>query len=151
MGQKAKVVVDVLPEKEFDGYVSRIVHEADLEKNTLEVKVAIENPTEELKPEMLARIKFLGKVTINTEAAPAMSGFVPERLLQDRTGDSAKVWLVTVESNTKLQEITLGGGRQDGWVEVVSGLNLGDTVIGEPMSGLKDGQKVRVNGEMPIG
>ena len=150
VGQKAKVVVDVLPEKEFDGTVSRIVHEADLEKNTLEVKVALENPTEELKPEMLARIKFLGPVTINTEAAPPLSVYVPERLLQERTGASAQVWLVTVESNAELRDITLGAGRQEDWVEVVSGLNLGDTVIGDPMSGLEEGQKVHVAGEITI-
>ena len=150
VGQKAKVVVDVLPEKEFDGQVSRIVHEANLEKNTLEVKVALENPTEELKPEMLARIKFLAKVTKATEGAAALSVYVPERLLQDRAGDKARVWLVTVESNARRQEITLGGGRQDGWVEVVSGLNLGDMVIGEPTGGLKEGQKVHVAGEITI-
>ena len=44
VGQPARVIVDVLPEKEFNGRVTRFVHEADIGKNTVEVKVAIEDP-----------------------------------------------------------------------------------------------------------
>jgi RND family efflux transporter MFP subunit len=149
VGQKARVVVDVLPDEEFSGRVSRIVHEADIQKNTLEVKVAIDNPSPELKPEMLARIKFLGSTTQDTDAS-ALSIFAPERLCRDRSGDKARVWVVTAQSTAKVQEITLGGHRQDGWVQVVSGLNLGDAVIADPPEGLEDGRKVRIKGEMDV-
>ncbi len=150
VGQKARVVVDVLPDKEFAGHVSRIVHKADIQKNTLEVKVAIDNPSPELKPEMLARIKFIGSGAGDPNSS-TLSIFVPERLCRDRSGDKARIWLVTVQSTAKLQEITLGGNRQDGWVEIVSGLSLGDTVIAEPLDGLEEGRKVRIKGEPPAG
>ena len=35
------------------------MHAADLSKNTLQVKVAVDNPSDLLKPDMLARVKFL--------------------------------------------------------------------------------------------
>ena len=150
VGQKAKIIVDVLPDEEFTGHLSRIVHEADIEKNTLEVKVAIDNPSPQLKPEMLARIKFVGSGPDDANST-ALSIFVPERLCRGRSGDKAKTWLVTAQSTAKLQEITLGRTRQEGWVEVVSGLNLGDTLIADPIDGLEDGRKVRIKGESPAG
>ena len=150
VGQKAKIIVDVLPDEEFTGQVSRIVHEADIEKNTLEVKVAIDNPSPELKPEMLARIKFMGSGPEDTNSS-ALRIFVPERLCRDRSGNKAKIWLVTAQSTAKLQDIILGGNRQEGWVDVVSGLNLGDTLIADPIDGLEDGRKVRIKGESAVG
>jgi RND family efflux transporter MFP subunit len=150
VGQKAKVIVDVLPDEEFSGHVSRIVHEADIQKNTLEVKVAIESPSPELKPEMLARIKFIGSGADDPNSS-ALTVFAPERLCRDRSGDKARIWLVTVQSTATLRDITLGGNRQDGWVEVVSGLNPGDTLIADPPDGLAEGRKVRIKGESPAG
>ena len=150
VGQKAKVVVDVLPDEEFTGHVSRIVHEADIQKNTLEVKVAIDSPSPELKPQMLARVRFIGSEAGNADSS-TRSIFIPESLCRERSGDKARIWLVTVENTAKLQDITLGSNPQDGWVEIVSGLNLGDTVIAEPMEGLEDGRKVRIKGESPAG
>lgn len=150
VGQKAIIVVDVLPDKEFTGHLSRIVHEADIEKNTLEVKVAIDNPSPELKPEMLARIKFLASGPEDSNST-SLRIFVPERLCRDRSGDKARIWLVTAQSTAKLQDITLGGNRQEGWTDVVSGLNLGDTLIADPVDGLKDGAKVRIIGESSVG
>jgi len=149
VGQRARIIVDVLPDEEFTGHISRIVHEADIEKNTLQVKVAIDNPSPQLKPEMLARIKFIGSGPEDANST-SLRIFVPERLCRDRSGDKAKVWVLTAKSTAKLQEITLGGNRQDGWVDVVSGLNLGDTVIAEPIDELEDGLKVRAKGEPTV-
>jgi hypothetical protein len=59
IGHKARIVVEVLPDRVFQGEVTRIVNEADLQKNTLQVKVRILDPVPELKPEMLARAQFL--------------------------------------------------------------------------------------------
>ena len=81
----------------------------------------------------------------------ALRIFVPERLCRDRSGDKAKIWLVTPQSTAKLQDITLGSTRQAGWVGVVSCLNLGDTLIADPIDGLEDGRKVEIKGESSVG
>jgi len=59
VGQTAEVVVEVLPDRTFRGEVTRVTHEADLQKNTLEVKVRVLDPSPLLKPDMLTRVKFL--------------------------------------------------------------------------------------------
>ncbi|MFC1765135.1 efflux RND transporter periplasmic adaptor subunit [Planctomycetota bacterium] len=145
--QKAEITVDVLPEIRFTGRVTRMVHEADIQKNTLEVKVAIHNPTHELKPEMLARVKFLGQQVGNAEATTRRV-FVPEKLLQQRSQGTAQVWLITAGSRATMRDITLGTQQLDGWVETLSGLNPGDTLVAESLKELKEGQRVRPIGEV---
>jgi RND family efflux transporter MFP subunit len=147
VGQDAEVTVDVLPDRRFAGRVTRIVQEADIQKNTLEVKVAICDPIPQLKPEMLARVKFLARAEANQSGEATQRVFVPERLLQDRAEDSATVWLVGAGQRATRREITLGRHQQDGWIETVSGLALGDTLIADPIQGLKQGQRVRLIGE----
>src|SRR5690606_19427044 len=56
VGQQAQIVVEVLSDRTFSGTVTRITNLADIQKNTLEVKVALDNPAPELKPDMLARV-----------------------------------------------------------------------------------------------
>ena len=146
--QRAEITVDVLPDKRFQGKVTRIVHEADIQKNTLEVKVAIHDPTPQLKPEMLARVKFIGSATRTEKPGLSQHVFVPERLLQERAGGVAKVWLVTADDRATRREIGLGSQRQDGWIETLSGLQPGDKVIAEPIAELEEGQRVRITGEV---
>ena len=59
VGQACEVIVEVLPDEVFRGEVLLITHEADLQKNTLQVKVRVLDPSPMLRPEMLTRVKFL--------------------------------------------------------------------------------------------
>lgn len=147
VGQDAEIIVDVLPEKRFAGQVTRIVHEADIQKNTLQVKVAVLHPSAELKPEMLARVKFLGNS--QATAGPAMLRvLVPERVLQQRSDQTASVWMVTTDQRAAQQEINLGSYREAGWIETVSGLQPGNTLIAEYDKPLKEGRRIRITGEI---
>ena len=101
-GQACEVVVEVLPDRVFKGEVLRTTHEADLQKNTLEMQVKVIDPDPILRPEMLTRVKFLpptqgrrsrasagdsaGRVLVPNEAVPAV-------------GDTVRVWLVTDRRN----------------------------------------------------
>ena len=146
--QDTEITVDVLPDTRFAGKVTRIVHEADIQKNTLEVKVAIHDPISPLKPEMLARVKFLGRQS--NEGGSTQRVFVPERVLQERATDTAKVWLITPGGRATMREISLGSSLQDGWIETISGLNPGDTLIAEGTKELKEGQRIRIIGEVQL-
>ena len=59
VGQPARIVVDILPDQVYEGVVTRFVHKADLQKNTVEAKVRIIDPSPLLKPDMLARVRIL--------------------------------------------------------------------------------------------
>ena len=58
VGQRAKIRCNLLPDMVFEGEVTRIEGSADLQRNTLQAKVRIENPSEKLRPEMLCRVEF---------------------------------------------------------------------------------------------
>ena len=60
-GQSAELTSDILPDVIFHGQVTRISGQADIQRNTLQVKVAIKNPDHRLRPEMLVRGKFFSQ------------------------------------------------------------------------------------------
>ena len=155
VGQRAQIVVDVLPDRVFTGRVTRLVHQADISKNTIQVKVAIDDPVAQLKPEMLARVKFLAQTASEDRAAAPTARadssvlriFVPEEVVVKHLNGTA-VWIVDAKSNTARRKvITLGSIRHDNWIETTAGLNPGDAVITTPQ-GLEEGQRVRILGEV---
>jgi len=147
VGQKARVVVDVLPDEQFAGQVTRFVHQADISKNTVEVKVRIDHPSPLLKPDMLARVKFFTSHPTD-QAAPAMLSslavYAPGEAVQGE-GSKAYVWLVIPgESRVRRQTVKLGPARHDGWVHVFEGLHPGDVLVAEPAGDLQEGQRVAI-------
>jgi RND family efflux transporter MFP subunit len=147
VGQAAEVVVDVLPERVFSGRVTRIVNEADVAKNTLQVKVAIEEPSPELKPEMLARARFLSNDEQPPDQPAVQNVFIPESLLGQGAGHQ-HVWLADQARNVAVMRVvTPGTRRSDRWIEIVAGLQPGDRLIADPPSTLRDGQRIRIVGE----
>jgi len=154
VGQTAEVIVEVLPDSVFAGTVSRIVREADVQKNTLQVKVAITDPTDDLKPEMLARVRFLGAGGSSGGSAVATRGvsvYVPAALLFDRAGDSAAVFVVNEgDSTAERRAVTVSSALRDGWAQILSGLAPGDAIVDARNVTLADGDRINVTGESGV-
>jgi multidrug efflux pump subunit AcrA (membrane-fusion protein) len=150
VGQACEVVVDILPDTVFKGEVTRITHEADLQKNTLQAKVRVIDPSPLLRPEMLTRVKFIGTSTPPKSQSPTAEhrsvSLIPLVAIHHRTGDAATVWLVAERRGA------LGLAQQadvqvlsadESYARVRSALSTGDlliTNIVEPESG----QRVRM-------
>ena len=147
----ADIVVDVLPDRNFSGTVTRVLHEANIQKNTLEVKVAIENPEPQIRPEMLARVRFLGKLDPGSDTSKEADRlFGPENAFKS-SGGSSLAWVIS-DFDGKYgfvapRSVKLGHIRKDGWVDVLEGLQPGDLVITRSSSELKNGTKVLVVSE----
>jgi len=148
VGQPAQIIVEVLPDQTFTGTVSRITNLADIQKNTLEVKVDVENPAPELKPEMLARVRFLSvtKDSADQQTVAGMAVFAPSEIVAN---DS--VWVVSEfdgeEGIASKRSITKTGAEKDGWAEIESGLQPGDLLIVSSPDTLKSDQPVRIRTE----
>jgi RND family efflux transporter MFP subunit len=152
--QGAEVVISALPDRRFRGRVTRLVHEANLQKNTVEVKVAIEDPLPLLKPEMLARVHFLAAAAAGSAAGRSETReriLVPERLLPSDGGSAATLWVVERREGDRgtaaERAVELGETRVDGFREVHSGLSPGDLVIVSPPAGLSPGDAVTIESE----
>ncbi len=162
VGQRCEVIVDVLPETPFRGEVSRITHEADLQKNTLQAKVRVVDPSPLLRPEMLTRVKFFPEGASPASASRGdgadggagsatarLAGVrVPEQALADRSGDTARVWVVRdrradrgVARPIDVEIVAAEGG----WAAVRGALRPGD-LLAVDTAGLEAGQPVRMIG-----
>jgi multidrug efflux pump subunit AcrA (membrane-fusion protein) len=125
--------------------------EADIQKNTLPVKVAIHSPPAVLKPEMLVDVTFLApKAPDSTRPkTPKLRLFVPRQLVQTMD-DQAHVWLADQSSGTaRLVPVQIGSDGPNGTVEITDGLKAGSRLIASGSDGLRSGSRIRVVGEEP--
>ncbi|MFZ9882092.1 MAG: efflux RND transporter periplasmic adaptor subunit, partial [Phycisphaerales bacterium] len=87
VGMRAEIRVDALPDRVFAGAVVRIVPLGDVQKNTVQCKVAIESPDEALRPDMLARVRLFGGAAGG--AASSEGVIAPEEALRAPAGGRA--------------------------------------------------------------
>ena len=131
------------------GTVLFISSEADIQKNTLQVKVAIPDPPEVFKPEMLVDVTFLAPdlPTRTEEPDQRVSIYVPQQLIQNDGADSF-VWIADQSDNVaRKNNVTLGPVAPNGLVEIMSGLDVSSRVISGSTEGLQTGTHIRVSRE----
>jgi RND family efflux transporter MFP subunit len=150
-GQPARIEAQAVPDGPLDGVVLFATSQADLQKNTLQVKVAVTNPPSVLTPDMLVRVTFLAPPRPDVKPGPSeqLRLLVPRQLVEVE-GGGARVWVADrVAGVARLRPVQLGPGAADDLVEVVAGLNAADKLIAGGREGLADGQRITVTGEDP--
>ncbi len=136
VGQAAKIRCSLLPDRVFNGEVTRITGEADIQRNTLQAKVRINDPIDQLRPEMLCRVEFLGKVSSSGPAAGALATWIPQAALTDNS-----VWVCDPESRrVSKRTVQSTSETRDGFVRISEGLRPGEQVVLSPRN-LRDGQR----------
>lgn len=135
IGQPCEVVVEILPDRVFRGEVTRITHQADLQKNTLQIKVRLIEPSPVLKPEMLTRVRILGA----TGPGQSQSTFkptvhVPESAI--RTSEGTECVLAIRNRHADRGELVRVPvrvlERAEGWARVEAELHTGDLLALNP-------------------
>ena len=127
--------------------------EADIQKNTREVKVEIPSPPPVFKPEMLVQVMFLSPAQSAEDQDPegarslATRIYLPQHLIRQDDGGSF-VWLADQSAGVaRKTPIVTGLMAADGLVEITSGLTISSRVIASGGEGLQDGDRIRVTGE----
>ena len=144
VGQAAKIRCNLLPDRVFSGEVTRIVGEADLQRNTLQAKVEIHDPADELRPEMLCRVEFLDSGDGGSARAGAVAVWMPQA-----AADEGSVWVYNPEgSRVEKRPVQLANEKRESRIRVREGLRPGEWVVVSPMN-LSEGQRVKSNGGMP--
>jgi multidrug efflux pump subunit AcrA (membrane-fusion protein) len=132
----------------LDGEVLALTSLANIQKNTLEVKVAIKNPPPLLRPEMLATATFLAPAGANdSDSAESTERILVPRQLVEGNGDSATVWIVDAEDRARKRSARLGRGGTAELVEVASGVAPTDRLISSGRENLVEGTLVRISHE----
>jgi len=133
----------------IDGEVLSTTSQANIQKNTLEVKVALKDPPAMVRPEMLVEVTFLAP---ETRGDPSELSQRPERLLVPRqlveqTAEGAFVWLADAQGTARRQGIVLGHAGTEELVEVREGLHVTDKLICGGREGLREGERIQITGE----
>lgn len=130
--------------------VLRISSEADIQKNTLQVKVAIPDPPPVFKPEMLVDVTFLAppqSVQPTGDTTSRQRLFVLQQLIHTDDGGDF-VWVADQSENTaRKRYVTKGRAVAGELVEITNGLNVASRIITSDADNLADGSRIRVTGE----
>jgi RND family efflux transporter MFP subunit len=140
VGQPAEIILDAYPDRRYSGILRQIVPTADRQKATIQGKVAFAELSEEILPEMSARVTFL-EAGSPEAARPRTRVFVPRNSMVTRGG--ALSVLVVREGRISVVPIQAGPEVQ-GSVEILSGLEGGESLVMDPPSGIEGGARVRV-------
>ena len=131
------------------GKVLFISSEADIQKNTLQVKVEISDPPPVFKPEMLVDVTFLAPKLPEqtTEPSQVLKLYVQGNLIHQGDGGSF-VWLADQSAGVARKTIVQTGAvGTNGLVEITSGLTVSSRLISGGSDGLKNGERIKVTGE----
>jgi RND family efflux transporter MFP subunit len=130
------------------GKVLFLTGSANIQKNTLEVKVSVDAPPGVLKPEMLVDVTFLAPESQTPQdATDEYRLFVPRPLVESSEGGSA-VWVADLSAGTARRvAVTLGDIQTPTLVEIKQGLTAASRLISTGRDGLEDGMRIAVTGE----
>ena len=119
VGSRARVDVQGMPEKTFDGRVDFIYPTVDPQTRVAKVRIVLPNPKGLLRPDMFAQVKIQG---------PVQTQLVLPKSAVLRSGARDWVILALGEGRFRPQPIKLGAESGEHYA-VLSGLKEGETVV----------------------
>jgi RND family efflux transporter MFP subunit len=140
--QPAEIALDAVPDRTYHGYLRQIVPAADRQKATVRVKVAFQDADDKILPDLSARVSFTAEPTTGKTGRTRV--MVPATAI--RTVDGKKGVFRIVEGRAKFQPVRTGPETQ-GQVEILEGLSGGEQLVSSSSSEIRDGDRVRVEGE----
>ena len=118
--QSAEARLSYMPGEVFSGRVDYVYPVLDPVTRTLQVRLRFDNPQEQMKPNMYARVTIFGK------SHPGALSIPREALIRGARFD--RVVVALGDGRYVVREI-ISGIESGEWVEIKSGLDVGDVVV----------------------
>ncbi|MBI4904900.1 MAG: efflux RND transporter periplasmic adaptor subunit [Acidobacteria bacterium] len=119
-GMHVRIKVQAYPDQWFSGRISRLGEQLDPETRTVPVRVELTNPNGKLKPEMFAAAEL-------DVGGSARGIFIDETAVQQI--DNQPAVFVRASGNKFLVRAVTVGKPAGGLIEIVSGLQSGETIV----------------------
>lgn len=133
-GLPAEIIVDAFSDRKFAGVVEIINPAASKSARVFETKIKVDNQEGLLKPGMFA------KVEVKTGEVEEVAA-VPQDTLVSKQG---QFFVYIAEGDTaKRQQVDIGQ-MLDQFVEIKSGLSVGDKVVATNVNKLKDQDRIKI-------
>ncbi|HSG90388.1 MAG TPA: efflux RND transporter periplasmic adaptor subunit [Pseudomonadales bacterium] len=122
VGQAARLTLDSLPGREWQGDVEYLYPQLDLPMRTLQVRMRFANPDGALRPGMFGRVRLSGM-----DATPVL--LVPREALIRGAGDAPdRVVVALADDRYRARAVRIGRVAGDR-VEILAGLREGERVV----------------------
>ena len=141
VNRDCEIVLDAYPDKNYAGFVFKIVPTADRSKATVMVKVGFKNYDSRVLPEMSAKVLFLNEALdpLTADQKPVL--VVPFSSIKQEAGKT----LVYFVNNDIVEPLSISTGKRLGNnIEVTSGLQRGDKIIESVDEYITQGIKVKI-------
>jgi RND family efflux transporter MFP subunit len=119
LGMPAAMTLSYLPGRTFRGKVNYILPQVDAATRTLKVRIEFPNADFALKPDMYGEVEF--------QTGGGRRLVVPQTAVMN-SGDRQVVFVDRGKGYFEPREVTLGG-RSEGRVEILSGLQPGERIV----------------------
>jgi RND family efflux transporter MFP subunit len=140
VGQAVDVEIAAKPGEPVHGTVTRVGPVLDRLSRTASLEIDLENPEHTLKPGMLARVQVEVERRDRVVWAPKDALTVTN----EREGDKSLYRAVVLEGGKAVERLVLLGLEDEGRVEILKGLAVGETLVVEGQHLVVDGDPVRV-------
>jgi HlyD family secretion protein len=141
MDQPCWIVTDAYPDKKYTGAVNLISPEANRQKATVEVRVKVTNPDDQMKPDMNATVSFLTPEKLAAASSEQAADHLPIRVPASAVRNGAVFVVENGKALRRTVEMDKTTGRD---VEIRKGLIGGEDLIVSPPETLQDGAQVKV-------
>jgi len=122
VGQSVEMHVLAYPDEIFQAHIDYVGAAVDPVTHRVDVRCVVENRAQKLKPEMFATFRIVTTSAVHTLAVPSSA------IVHD--GEKTSVWIAQPEGEFVQREVTVGL-EQDGYAQILSGLQLGEQVAAE--------------------
>lgn len=144
-GQLAEVTVDAFKGRTFHGTVLVGGFRADIAKNTLQVKIGLDDADGLLRPDTLTRVRIMVPGSSNGSARTQV--VVPVDWV---VRDGARSTVLVMDAGF-LRRVDLGEATDtgDGWLIAADGVRAGETLVHPSHASLPDGTRIAPKEETP--
>lgn len=132
VGQKARASADAYPDRSFAAEVISISPGVDLARGTVDVKLRVSDPPDDLKTDMTLSVEL----EVGKRAGVLV---VPLESVRDAASEP---WVLALRGRKAVRAPLTLGARGGAVAEVVKGLAEGDLILHQP-GRTRDGQRVR--------
>jgi HlyD family secretion protein len=139
--QKVDAVLDAYPDWHIPSKVRTVIPTADRQKATVKVRISFDKLDPKMLPDMGVKVAFLAEEGPGGPQSAAPRSLIPQAAVREESGK--KVVFFVREGRLERRAVALGGTRGSD-VEVMAGVNEGDTIVLKGPEGLRDGQRVKV-------
>ena len=135
VGSPVYITVSAVSDEPMTATVTNISEAADSSTRLYQVEAALSNPEGNLKPGMFANVRLVTETKEDTIVVP----------LNTVLTDNGEKYVFVVDENNIAHKTTVETGLEnDTYIEITSGLSIGDTVVTKGQDFLSDGNTVNI-------